>query len=86
MKTIRSVKSRTHNARPGYELRTMIASARILAQNGQVPAADVSSWRRQQIETAVAVTSSNFAYLVISHGCLWGIDANWTAHPPLVMN
>ena len=129
-------------ARPGYELRTMIASARILAQNGQqvacenvlsaarttytayvaelrngeVPAADVSSWRRQQIEGAVAVTSSNFAYrsdeligatvvngandslgsvediilspqtgkiayLVVSHGGLWGIDETYTPVP-----
>lgn len=129
-------------ARPGYELRTMLASARILAQNGQqvacenvlnaardtytayvaelrngqVPAADVSNWRRQQIETAVAVTGSTFAYrsdeligativngandslgsvediimspqtgkiayLVVSHGGLWGIDATYTPVP-----
>ena len=129
-------------ARPGYEVRTMIASARILAQSGQqaacetvlsaarktyaayvaelhtgqVPAVDVSTWRRDQIETAVAVTGTNLvyrsdeligasvvnghndslgsvediimspktgkiAYLVVSHGGLWGIDETYTPVP-----
>ena len=129
-------------ARPGYEVRTMIASARILAMNGhqvacenvlsaardtytayvtelrkgQVPTPDVSTWRRDQIQTAVPVTSTNLvyrsddligasvvnvsndslgsvediimspqsgkiAYLVISHGGLWGIDETYTPVP-----
>jgi len=129
-------------ARPGYELRTMIASARILAKNGQqaacenvlsaardtytsyvaelrngqVPPANVSTWRREQIETAVPVTGANLvyrsdeligasivngsddslgsvediimspqtgkiAYLVVSHGGLWGIDETYTPVP-----
>ena len=129
-------------ARPGYEIRTMIASARILAQNGQqvacesvlsaardtytayvtelrngqVPPPNVSAWRREQIETAVPVTGGNIAYrsdqligasivngsndslgsvediimspqtgkiayLVVSHGGLWGMDETYTPVP-----
>lgn len=75
-------------AGPGYEVRTMIASAQILAKNGhevacenvlsaaresytayvaelrkgQVPPPNVSTWRREQIETAVSVTGTNLVY------------------------
>ena len=130
------------HARPGYEVRTMLASARILAQNGQqvacesvlgaardtykayvtelrngeVPPPNVSAWRSEQIESAVAVNSANvvyrsdeligasivngsndtlgsvediimspqtgkIAYLVVSHGGLWGMDQTYTPVP-----
>jgi sporulation protein YlmC with PRC-barrel domain len=75
-------------ARPGYEVRTMLATARILAQRGeqqpcesvlhatrdayasyvselrkgQIPPADVPTWRREQIETAVPVTADGGVY------------------------
>jgi sporulation protein YlmC with PRC-barrel domain len=134
--------NRYQRGRPGYEVRTMIAAARILGQKGeqvacenvlsaardayteyvaelrkgQVPPASASTWRREQIETAVPVTGENLvyrsdeligasivngrddtlgsvediimspqtgkiAYLVVSHGGLWGIDATYTPVP-----
>jgi len=134
--------NRYQRARPGYEVRTMIAAARILGQNGQqvacenvlsaardaytayvaelrngqIPPASASTWRREQIETAVPVTGANLvyrsdeligasivngrddslgsvediimspqtgkiAYLVVSHGGLWGMDETYTPVP-----
>jgi sporulation protein YlmC with PRC-barrel domain len=133
---------RYSTARPGYEVRTLIAAARILAENGQqapcesilgaardhyssyvtelrsgqVPPADVTGWRRQEIETAQPVANASvayhsdqligasivnvqdeslgsvddivmspqtgkIAYLVISHGGLFGIDETYTPVP-----
>ena len=83
-----STVGRYSRARPGYEIRTMMAAARILGErgqdascesvlgvarqaytgyltelrSGQVPIADVSTWRRQQIESAVPVAGSGIAY------------------------
>ncbi len=74
--------------RPGYNVHTLLAAARILAQSGlqpacenvlsaardsyaayraelrsgQVPPADVTGWRRQQIETAAPVATNGVAY------------------------
>jgi sporulation protein YlmC with PRC-barrel domain len=75
-------------ARPGYELRTLVASARILGGSGQqatcesvlgsarddsagyaaalragqAPPADVTGWRRRQIEAAVPVPANGIAF------------------------
>ena len=129
-------------ARPGYEVRTLVAAARILGENGQLapcesvlgaardhysvylaelksgqgPPADVTGWRRKQIEAAVPVADNSqayssdqligatiinvqdeslgsvddivmspqtgkIAYLVISHGGLFGIDESYTPVP-----
>ena len=134
--------SRYSRARPGYEVRTLIAAAQILADNGQqapcesvlaaaherytiyvtelragkVPPADVIGWRRQQIDSAVPVSDNSLVYrsdeligasiinvqdvslgsvddivmspqtgkiafLVISHGGLFGIDESFTPVP-----
>jgi sporulation protein YlmC with PRC-barrel domain len=133
---------RYFHARPGYEVRTLIAAARVLGDtgqeeqcesilatargrysiylaelhSGQIPTADVTGWRRKQIESAVPVADSSLAYrsdqligasiineqdeslgsvddiiispqsgkiayLVISHGGLFGIDATYTPVP-----
>jgi sporulation protein YlmC with PRC-barrel domain len=79
---------RYSSARPGYEVRTLIAAARVLGDNGQqvpcesvlgaarerystylaelrsgqIPPADVTGWRRQQIETAQPVGDSSVSY------------------------
>lgn len=129
-------------ARPGYEVRTLIASANILAQTGQeqtcenvlasartvytryaaelhergVPWADQPGWRQRQIATAQPVTGKDvsfrsdqlldadvvnpgddtlgsvhdlvtspqtgkIAYVIMSRGGLFGIDASYTPVP-----
>lgn len=129
-------------ARPGYAIRTLVASANILAQNGNktgcesvlasaktlyssyaadlhqrgVPLADQPSWRQRQVSAAQPVTSKDvsfrsdqlvdadvvspgnetlgsvhdlvtnpqtgtIAYVIISRGGLFGIDASYTPVP-----
>jgi len=130
------------SARPGYEIRTLVASATILAQMGQeqqcqrvlattrtiytryasdlhgrgIPSADLPGWRQRQIAAAVPTTGTDvsfrsdqlldtdvvspsnetlgsvhdlvlsphtgkIAYLIISRGGLFGIDASYVPVP-----
>jgi sporulation protein YlmC with PRC-barrel domain len=93
------------HARPGYEVRTLLSAARILAQRGeqlpceavlsatraayttylaelrrgQLPLADVPTWRRQEIESAVPVSSDGVGYrsdLLIGESVVNGKDEN----------